>query len=610
MPGYTPYLIADFKVGLELSREPWLLPADAFTEIDNGFLYQGVLQKRTGYVEFARVVHAAVDEVIDSTANGIKTSFSGTTTNSGIRTDDFEITASCSGITEVISIASGTSMSGVYGSTGTINYTTGAWTADFSTCVSGTVLSGTDITATYDWYPGNPVMGMFNYATNQGVEQLLVADTERLNRYDESSDELVDVTYSGVWTGLVNSAFVHSCNFNDHMYMTNNIDRVKDWDGSTLTNLDTVLVASGINEVQTALLVFPYKERLILFRTYESSDGACMQRARWCKAGLVSDWTNDGWVDAPTEQWITGGMFLGDDLIIFFEKSIWKLQYTSSATLPFKWIKVTDTGGCFAPFSVAGYSTELTALSATNLIGCDGRSSYNIDEKIPDIVLDFNAEKVDYAYAGRLDDMRQTWLTYPSLGSDYADKVLVVNYNDKSWSTYTMPMHCLGFYKEVNDLLWGDVYEAWDEIEWAWDDKERQAGFPVTLGGSIDGYIYKLNYGGTDNGSDISFNLKTARLNPFVKEAKQCRLGYIDFLVETDPLISLDVEFFRDFDETSYLTQTLTFAAVNDELKAWKRVYCNNIANAHTIKLSHTASNQTVKIHAMIIWVKPVGGVK
>lgn len=50
---YQPFLIAGFATGLDRELQPWLLPNDAFTELLDGFVYRGVLNKRNGYQQFA-----------------------------------------------------------------------------------------------------------------------------------------------------------------------------------------------------------------------------------------------------------------------------------------------------------------------------------------------------------------------------------------------------------------------------------------------------------------------------------------------------------------------------------------------------------------------------
>jgi len=46
------YPIYDFKSGLQLQKDPWLLPNDAFTTLDNLRVFRGVLEKRAGYSIF------------------------------------------------------------------------------------------------------------------------------------------------------------------------------------------------------------------------------------------------------------------------------------------------------------------------------------------------------------------------------------------------------------------------------------------------------------------------------------------------------------------------------------------------------------------------------
>lgn len=43
-----PYLIAPFESGLQKGLEPWLLPEDAFTRLNNAFIYRGRVRKRVG----------------------------------------------------------------------------------------------------------------------------------------------------------------------------------------------------------------------------------------------------------------------------------------------------------------------------------------------------------------------------------------------------------------------------------------------------------------------------------------------------------------------------------------------------------------------------------
>lgn len=517
MSSYEPFFICDFRVGKQLNKEPFLIPADAYTEIQNAYLYQGVLQKRLGYSEFA-------------------------TTGSGL-----------------------------------------------------------------------PIIGIYNYYTNAGTQELLCMDTNTLYRYDPTiSGSTKFVTISGgsgknIWDGT-ESAYIHAMNFQDHLYMTNNLDLVQDYNGTTVSGLDVIITPGGSNEVYSCLMVFPYKQRLVLLNTSEASDGSCRQRARWCKPKQPNDWTNDGYVDAPTVEWIVSAEFLGDDLIVFFERSVWKLFYTGNADLPFSWEKIVDGEGSYAPMSVSIFSDELVALGPTNVIATDGRDAYRIDAKIPDFALEFNPEKIDWAYAATLDEVKQVWMTYPSLSSEYCDKVLVLNYVDNSWFTFTIPITSFGFYKHSEDLRWCDIDQTWDEIESSWDDRTTTAGYPITLAGTRDGTIYRLNDTNADNGSAIEVIIQTGRFNPYKEQGLTCRLGWIDFLVTVDPDVSVDVELYKNFEDTAYATKTLTCSGIDlDKDKEWKRIYVNCVADTHKIRLYQNMTGGIFEIHAIVPFAKPGG---
>lgn len=56
---YQPFLIADYQTGLDTDKEPWLLPKDAFSQINNGFIRHGIIQKRSGIQQFGDTLSEA-----------------------------------------------------------------------------------------------------------------------------------------------------------------------------------------------------------------------------------------------------------------------------------------------------------------------------------------------------------------------------------------------------------------------------------------------------------------------------------------------------------------------------------------------------------------------
>jgi len=57
--GYEPFLIAPYKTGLDTDLDPWMVPADAFTNIINGHIHHGVTEKRDGSRPLAEMVHSS-----------------------------------------------------------------------------------------------------------------------------------------------------------------------------------------------------------------------------------------------------------------------------------------------------------------------------------------------------------------------------------------------------------------------------------------------------------------------------------------------------------------------------------------------------------------------
>jgi len=300
--------------------------------------------------------------------------------------------------------------------------------------------------------------------------------------------------------------------------------------------------------------------------------------------------------------------FLGDTLVVWFERSVWLLKYTGAADLPFVWEKVVAPEGCYAPFSMVAFSDRLIALGRTKFLETDGLDVTEISDKTPDLALKEIAQNQYVHVVGTvLEQEDEVWFAHPAPGETGNTAVLCLNYKDEAWYQYDFGLQVFGTWSGQVDLTWDTVDATWDSLETTWDDRERQAGYPLTLGGDEHGYIYILNRGGDDNGADIEFELISGEWNPFWKDGRKTRLGWIDFLVTSDETITLNVEFYVDRNPLSYLTATLDFSGEHSRTKIWKRVFCGAIGESHHIRLSHTESNQTLEIHAIVPYFQQEG---
>lgn len=596
---YEGFPIYDFKSGLQLDKEPWLIPTDAFRKLINAFIYQGVLQKRKGYKEWGRFVHFVNDESLGTTVD-LQLTYNGTLLKNPLRPGDLIISTADGG--ETFTDQGNGTLTGSLGGSGTINYTTGAWSITYNSNPG----PAHAITGDYNYFPDLPIMGITTYYQDVGTSQTLFFNTKRINKYNPTTEKLDDLTGSDIFTGS-DSDFFFFENWKDRLFITNNVDRIKVYDGTNVANLDIDFDGDDVNDVNTCLLIFVYKGHLVLLRTIEKGIN-CPHRARSSVPNSYTNWKESqggAYVDCPSIDWIMGADFIENDLVCGMERSVWILKYFGDPNLPFKWENVKGTEGCFSTFSICAFSDELIMLAATRLVATDGIDIDGVDKKIPDFTLNWNHEGFKYCYGTVLEETRTLWLSYPSIGAGHSDRVLVMNYEEGTFADFGLSLHSFGYYLQLEDLILDDIDIDIDTIEYSFDDKELQPGYPITLGGSYDGYIYQLNDGGNDKGQAIEFEIESGKWNPYIKQGNKTRLGYIDFLVDMDPNISFNVDFYRDNQISPYQTKTLICSGEGE--KTWKRLYSGAIGSFHKIRMYHNVANQTPKIHCITPYFAPAG---
>jgi hypothetical protein len=558
----------------------------------------------------------------------------------------------------------------------------GAWTLSFNAIVAVDV----KILADYDYYPGNALMGIYNYYQGN-VETLVMMDTKRFNKYNSVSKKLDDVTTlklrfksggttqpqpNDILVGTVSSAtakliittldggswangdahgtfhvkektgtFDASDNFDiqggasnvatnneggdasfneftgddsnffwfenwkDVGYLTNDKDQLYKYKAGYLTcfNIDLDVEGGPDNDVNTCRMIFVYHSRLLLLRTTERGSSH-YRRMRYSQVNSTV-FKDDDYQDAPTEDWIMAADFISGVLYVWFERSVWKILYTGDPDLPLRWKKVVDTEGCYATYSLLTFSDEIVGVGPTRFVGTDGRDAYGIDEKIPDFMLEFNQDAVGYCYSLILEEESQGWISYPALGSAKPDNALILNYDADNYATYGLPIHTLGYSSLPSDVLLDDIDEVLDNLDYSFDDKELQAGYPTTLMGCRDGYIYQLNYGGEDNGSAIEFEALSGRWNPHIEEGYKARFGYVEFLVDVDQNVSFNVEFYLDQQTSAYKTLTVTCTGTGE--KVWKRLTIGAVGQFHRIRITNNAKNNRPRIHAIVPYFRRAG---
>lgn len=513
---YQGYLISKYATGLDRELQPWLLPNDAFTDLLDGYVYRGVTNKRDGYSGFAnglkstyvesRMIHELTAVPLTGTIDGTNQTFT-LAAIPPITRGTFTVNGSNPVQTLVDDGNGGFTGDG----TGTINYATGAVSVTFTLppAIASTV------TATYDYYPGLPVMGIMSFYPTNNLRQLIVADTRYVNRYNPSTDRLEDIpagTYTGgakdFWS-WVNYADASS---NPRLLFANGVvgDVIQQYDGSTISNYAPTFSGGTLNARQ----IFNNKDRLVLFQTIEG--GVLFpRRIRISGTGANCDVFNNtapgaGFIDIPDNTWFFGAAFNRDDILFFTEAATWALKYTGNDVFPFNLQKIDGSRGSAAAFSVISYLNRTMAASPRGLIICDGYQVDRMDNNIPDFTFnDVDGGNFDACFSGFLDEDRDVYLIYPSDGTvrpslvpaGSSDRILIANFEEDNFATYRIPLSCMGNFQLAFTLLWSDLtavngFPNWDSLAAKfgnWNAFPFDKGDPVAIGGGHKGEIWRLN---------------------------------------------------------------------------------------------------------------------
>ena len=389
---------------------------------------------------------------------------------------------------------------------GTIDYTSGVVSVTFPLAPTAGL-----VTAAFDYFPGLPVMMVANFYTASNIRQLIVADTMYVNRFNPTTNRLDKITQSATYTGDEFNFFswvnYETATDTPRLLFSNNVDVIQSYEGSGVTAY--VPTHDTITALR-ALLIFNFKDRLVLLRTTESvvlpapSTTTYPRRIRISGTGANCDNFNTsapgaGFIDIPDNTWIMGAAYNRDDLIIFTEGSTWALKYTGNDTTPFVLAKIDESRGSGAPYAAITYLNRTTAASPRALIVSDGYQVQRMDEEIPDFSFsEIDPKNFQLCFAGSVDEDKDHYLIYPTPDAGASQRILVTNYEEDNFAIYRLPLSCMGNFIAAFDITWNDLirFNNWAELaaEFGnWFSFAFTEGQPFSIGGGHKGEIWRLN---------------------------------------------------------------------------------------------------------------------
>lgn len=568
---YDRFIIAPFETGLQTDVRPWLLPDDAFAMLQNMYVFRGRVRKRFGAIY---------------TGNGAQNEdtsqlFSRLSIPLGMTDGAGHITGTVPGSvflpgqafsvgTEIFTVYQ---LSTVAPPTNNM-LTTGASTVyNYNTTTGVYTITGAAATTELYFYPSTPVMGLTTYETGPiNLHPAYAFDTQFAYTYTGSfwtrSGSIVwhgtnsDFFWVANWRGISNNITnMFVTNFNATVptpAMTD--DPIYTFDGTTWSNFSTSTVYNSAGSyIQTALMIVPFKDRLLMLYPIETNSGntvntAYKNRVRFCHNGspfATNAWlepkqsymgTNadgGGWLDAATEEAITSCEFIKDRLIVYFERSTWELAYTGNQVLPFVWQKINTELGSEATFSSVPFDKVILTMGTTGVHACNGSNVERIDNKIPDEIFDIaNINEGVTRVAGIRDYYTEmVYWTFPSSNENpstvFPNQVLVYNYKTGSWALNDDVITAWGYFDQQQTDTWESSTGTWESSLYSWNSSRIEAQTRQIIAGNHQGYIFIIS-------PDYALNAGVMQISNMVVSGSYVNLTVVNHTLTVGDFITIN----------------------------------------------------------------------
>lgn len=283
---------------------------------------------------------------------------------------------------------------------------------------------------------------------------------------------------------------------------------------------------TGDNYIETSLLIVSFRNRLLLFNTFESVNGVSTSfpnRMRYSRIGNALSATsfmsdvpgNGGFINAPTQEAIKTAQFIKDRLIVYFESSTYELVYTGNQVLPFVWQKINTELGAESTFSQVPFDKVVLGVGNVGIHACNGNNVDRIDAKIPSLVFSFHNENNGVERVAGIRDYypEMVYWTYPSQVRNssfyFPNKVLTYNYANNSWGINDDSFTSFGYSLLQNltpGATWGTTTTPWGQNTNLWNSSssaESNVKSQAVIAGNQEGFVTILKTDITSNASAL-----------------------------------------------------------------------------------------------------------
>jgi hypothetical protein len=570
---FDRFLIAPINSGLQTDLRPWLIPDDAFSELENAYVFRGRVRKRFGGRFMGTGWPTAAVEPLYSRLRIALEGGSGVGTTDGAGDATGTVPGDIFKVGQMFSIGTEMYTVNVTGTPAVMLDTGSTTTATYDTTTGVYTFAGAPINTQIYFYPAEPVMGLTNYESGPINDQPSYAfDTQFAYVFSGGAWNRSGIGVTPIWHGD-NSQFFWAANWDGItpnsvvLYVTNfnatigapaaTDDPMWYFDGTTWAQFSplTVFITATGNFVQTCRIIVQFKDRLLLLNTIEQDPGGptntqYVNRCRYSHNGsplAANAWlepnqaTADGagFIDATTEEAIVSAEFIKDRLIVYFERSTWELAYTGNQILPFVWQKINTELGSESTFSSVPFDKVILTIGNVGVHACNGANVERIDFKIPDQIFQILDKKTGVARVAGIRDyyVEMVYWSFPSTYQNaneiFPTKVLVYNYRNGSWAFNDDCITAFGYFEQQMGTTWASTTDIWEEANMSWTSGTVATQFRQVIAGNQEGFVFIVD-------ADFGRNARALQITDMANSSSGVILTIIDHTLTAGDYIMVE----------------------------------------------------------------------
>jgi hypothetical protein len=419
---------------------------------------------------------------------------------------------------------------------------------------------GTHILSITDITKNNP--GVVTTAVNHGLstgDKIIILNVVGMTQVNSTTSTVtqftITVTALNKFTiGVNTTAYGAYVSGGLAMILSSTVsgDGIRWYDGNSSTlgfaNFNPPLNSANTQFLKGALCMIPFKDRLLFFNTVEGTSSTSNnirypQRCRWSENGTpyyANSPTNygvqlaafyddipgrGGYIDCPTNEHITAIAQNKDVVLVWFERSFYRIVYTGNEVLPFIWQKINDTLGVESAFSPVQFDDYAMGFGMTGIFKSTTNDIARIDTRIPNIIFTVkNSDNGQERVCGLIDyDEEVVYFAYPDAIAPvdtsfvYNTRILLYNYRNDTFGTLKDTFTTLGYFYTTTDLSlkWGNASDEWGDANYEWGTYQYNTAHRIVAAGNQKGYVFRLIHQQVVNDPQLNieaYNITTGQI--------------------------------------------------------------------------------------------------